>query len=116
MFSIHLNNLKFFAYHGVYAEEKILGGYFEVNTVVDFKEQENITTLEQTIDYTKIFDVIKQRMAQPTALLETVAQHLADLIYAVDRRIIGIDIKITKLHPPIEQFSGNLSVSFKKVF
>jgi dihydroneopterin aldolase len=116
LFTIHLSNLKFFSFHGVHDEEKVLGGEFIVDAVVYFTTAGNITTLEQTVDYCKIYDIIKQRMSQPSALLETVAQDLAVLIYATNSKIISVKITITKSNPPIQQFSGNIAVSYKKDF
>lgn len=116
MFSIYLTNLKFFSFHGLYQEEKILGGEFVVDAIISFTANEAVTTIEQTIDYTKIYELIKQRMAQSTALLETVAQDLAHKIQLADTRITAVDISIKKINPPIAQFSGSIAVRFKKEF
>jgi 7,8-dihydroneopterin aldolase/epimerase/oxygenase len=113
MFTIQLNNLKFFSFHGLHEEERILGSEYEVNAAVTFTGADAITTLNQTIDYVKIYGIIKQRMEMPTALLETVAQDLAQLIYTADKRITSISISIKKMHPPIIAFTGNVGVSYK---
>ena len=116
MFTIHLTNLKFFSFHGVHEEERILGGDYVVNAEVSFAAVYPVTSLEQTTDYSKIYELIKQRMRKPTALLETVAQDLAHGIYATDNRIASIRISITKVNPPIQQFRGSIAVSYKKDF
>jgi dihydroneopterin aldolase len=116
MFTIHLNNLRFFSFHGLYEEERILGNEYEVNAEVTIAAKEHVTAINQTVDYVKIYDIIKQRMAIPAPLLETVAQDLAQLIYDTDKRIISILVNIKKVYPPIASFSGNISVSYKKDF
>jgi 7,8-dihydroneopterin aldolase/epimerase/oxygenase len=116
MFTIHLANLKFFAYHGLHQEERILGGEYEIDAAVTFKQDQRITALQQTLDYTKIYTVIKQRMQIPTALLETVVQELAQNIYAADSRITSININLKKINPPITAFTGSVGVSYKKDF
>jgi 7,8-dihydroneopterin aldolase/epimerase/oxygenase len=116
MFTIYLNNLIFHSFHGVHEEERILGAEFTVNAELSFKESNVITALDQTIDYVKVYALIKQQMSVPTALLETVAQGLADNIYAIDNRIASININIKKTNPPIENFQGSVGVSFKKDF
>lgn len=116
MFTIQLSNLKFFAFHGVHEEERILGGEFEVNAELSFKEPNTVTSFDQTIDYVKIYALIKRRMSVPTALLETVAQDLAENIYAIDNRIASVSINIKKTNPPIANFQGLVGVSFKKDF
>ena len=116
MFTIHLHNLKFFAFHGLHDEEKVLGKEYDVNADVSFEENGAVNRLHQTIDYVKIYYIIKQRMNTPTQLLETVAQDLAQLIYKADNRITSIHISIKKIHPPIAAFEGNVGVSYKKDF
>ncbi|MFN8253791.1 MAG: dihydroneopterin aldolase [Ferruginibacter sp.] len=114
MFSIHLNNLKFFSFHGVHEEERVLGGEFIVNAEICFDAGLPVTSLEQTFDYTKIYALIKQRMGRPSALLETVAQDLAHEICGMDQLVQSVDIAITKVNPPIQQFRGNITVRYKK--
>ena len=116
MFTIHLHNLKFFSFHGLHDEEKILGNDYEVNVDVTFTSKGLITVLQQTVDYVKIYSIIKQRMNIPTALLETVAQDLAQLLYDADNRITSININIKKVFPPIKNFKGSVAVSYKKDF
>jgi 7,8-dihydroneopterin aldolase/epimerase/oxygenase len=116
MFTIHLTNLKFIAYHGVHEEEQVLGGEYEMDAAVTFNEEQRIAALTNTVDYTKIYAIIKQRMQIPTALLETVVQELAQNIYAADNRITAISINLKKINPPILAFTGNVGVSYKKDF
>jgi 7,8-dihydroneopterin aldolase/epimerase/oxygenase len=116
MFTIHLTNLKFIAYHGVHEEERILGGEYEMDAAITFKEEQRITALSDTVDYTKIYTVIKQRMQMPSALLETVVQELAQNIYSTDTRITSVSISLKKINPPIMAFTGNVGVSYKKDF
>lgn len=116
MFTIHLKNLKFFCFHGLYEEERILGNEYEVNVQVSFTDIEQVTQINQTINYVKIFEKIKQRMENPAALLETLAQDLAKNIYSLDNRIKSISINIKKVNPPIAGFEGTVEVSLKKEY
>ena len=115
-FTIQLNNLKFFSFHGIHEEEKILGNYFLVSVSVSFQCDEKISTIEQTINYESVYNLIKKRMGIPTALLETLAQDLAITIHANDNRINSIFIYIEKKNPPIPNMEGSVGVSFKKDF
>ncbi|HMK02734.1 MAG TPA: dihydroneopterin aldolase [Ferruginibacter sp.] len=116
MITLHLHNLNFFSYHGLYEEEKILGNEYEVNADVMFDEKNIISSINETINYAKIFEVIKQRMNIPTALLETVAQDLAKQIQVIDPRIKTISITIKKKNPPITNIQGSVGVSYKIAF
>jgi dihydroneopterin aldolase len=116
MFTINLHQLLFHAYHGIHAEEKILGNTFEVNASLQFETDDPIKTLEQTIDYAAVYGIIKQRMSIATPLLETLVQNLADEIYVFDKRIRSITVSVEKKNPPITDMEGSVSVTLKKDF
>jgi dihydroneopterin aldolase len=116
MFTIQLHNLQFFSFHGLYQEERLLGGRYELNADISFDTGEKIALLEQTIDYVKIYHIIKQQMNIPTALLETVAQDLALKMHECDNRITSVTISLKKINPPITNFQGSVAVSYKKDF
>jgi 7,8-dihydroneopterin aldolase/epimerase/oxygenase len=116
MLTIQLRQLQFHAYHGLYELEKSAGNTFEVDVDVFVDVQEKITRLNQTLNYATVYGVIKQRMQQPTPLLETLAQEIIALIHNIDSRIRSISITIKKLAPPIENFQGTVGVSIKTDF
>jgi 7,8-dihydroneopterin aldolase/epimerase/oxygenase len=114
MFTVHLNKLIFFAHHGVHDEESIIGTDFEVSVSIDFDAPEKVVALKDTINYVSVFEVIKKRFATPGRLLETLAQHIVDDIYAIDNRITTINISIDKINPPISNFIGSVGVTYSK--
>lgn len=116
MFTINLHNLIFHAFHGVYAKEKVLGNTFEVNVSIEFDPPEPITSLEHTINYAAVYEIIKQRMLIPTPLLETLAQELTQNIYKLDNRIKTISVLVEKKNPPITNMEGSVSVHYKKTY
>jgi 7,8-dihydroneopterin aldolase/epimerase/oxygenase len=114
MFTINLNKLQFFSFHGLYEEEKVLGGEYEVNLSLDLDEKGEVLKIQDTVNYEKIFTIVKQRMNIPTALLETVAQEIANLVCSSDNRIRKITVSVEKKNPPIANFQGSVSVSYIK--
>lgn len=114
MTTIHLNHLKFFSFHGLHEEEKILGNEYEVNISLGFDEMGPVHNIDETINYEKIFNLVKQRMNIPAALLETVAQDLANDMYAADNRIRSISVSVEKKNPPIANMEGTVSVTYTK--
>jgi 7,8-dihydroneopterin aldolase/epimerase/oxygenase len=115
--TVELNAATFFAFHGLYEEEKKTGGEFEVNLGVSyFTDITIIDKMEQTVNYVKLYDLVKQQMQVPTGLLETVAMRISEEIKGVFPQINEIIIKIKKKHPPIHNFSGSLSVTYRKQF
>jgi len=116
MLTIHLHNLLFHSFHGMYKEEKILVNDFEVNVDVSIKAQENITKLRQSVDYVSLYSIIKEVMDQPTPLLEKLVQELAEKIRLLDEKIEGVSISIKKLNPPIGNLQGTVGVSYSTIF
>lgn len=116
MITIHLHNLLFHAYHGIYKEEKVLGNDFEVNADITFNENEKVIHLKDTIDYVTIHGIIKKVMDIPTPLLETVVQKMTEEIKIFDERITSAKVNIKKLNPAITNFNGTVGVSYYKVF
>jgi dihydroneopterin aldolase len=112
MFTIHLHNLKFYSFHGVHEEETILGGEYEVNADVSFTSKERMISLEQTVNYVSVFEIIKEQMGKPIPLLETLAQTIAEKIQVLDTQITSIQVNIKKINPPIRSFTGNIGVSY----
>ena len=116
LLTIHLHQLKFHSYHGLHEEERIAGGVFEVNADIKMKASDKIDDISQTLDYCKVYEVIKAFMNQPTPLLETLAQRIVESVHQLDDRIVDVSLTITKCCPPIIGFSGNVGVSLQKKF
>ena len=81
MVTVHLHNLHFNSFHGVHDEEKILGNEYLIDASVEFhEEREVITSIQGTINYEDIYDIIKERMSMPTPLLETIVMEIGNEI------------------------------------
>ena len=112
-----LNDLRFHAFHGLYPEEKKTGSEFKVDVSFEFlPEKEIIQTLEETIDYSEVFALIKEQMEIPRELLETLVADMALAIHVRFTSIKSIQIAVTKLYPPIPGFAGNVRVSFSRSY
>lgn len=116
MIAVHLKDLKFHAYHGLYAGEEKIGGPFEVNLSVWYEPSAPVTTLEQTINYVTLFEIVKQRMQQRSSLLETAAEDICSNIYARFNVIVKIELSIYKCSPPIEGFEGKTGITMIKTY
>jgi dihydroneopterin aldolase len=113
---VHLNNLRFFAYHGLFPEERKTGNQFIVNVSVDYPDEKIITGLEATINYADLFNLIKLEMEKPRDLMETLAMEITETIHQSWKYARKIDITITKQQPPITGFSGSAGVTFSRSY
>ena len=114
--TISLNYLRFWAFHGVYEEEKKVGNDYEVNVDVSFYTKQKITHLDQTADYSRIHAIITAEMQRPRLLLETFLMDLAEAIHREFPTLKTIDASIRKLHPPIPGIVGNVAVRYLKEY
>ncbi len=114
MLTIELSELRFYANHGLYNEEKMTDSEFEVNLKIIYHPQVfPVQHLEDTIDYTLVCKLIKQQMQQPTSLLETLATTIVHKILFEFTQAEEVKISIKKLHPPIIAFEGNVGVRYE---
>ncbi len=113
MLIIQLLNLPFYAYHGIYEEEKKLGAEYEVNISVSHQEKISpVLHINETIDYVSLYELIKMHMQQPRQLLETIATTFAKDVLARFAEAEEISITIIKKHPPIVAFQGSVAVTY----
>ncbi|MBU3743932.1 MAG: dihydroneopterin aldolase [Sediminibacterium sp.] len=113
MYSIHLHQLRFFGFHGLYPEEATLGNEFEVNVTIRVGEEHpTIDAHTPPVDYSKAFQIIDARMKIATPLLETLATEIANDLLQSFPPAVHISISICKLHPPIPGFTGKVGVEF----
>lgn len=116
MITISLENLKIFANHGIYKEEQLVGGEFEVNLEVFFEESRDILQIDDTINYVSLHEIVKNRMKVHTPLLETVGMYIVEDIKLKFPQITKCIIKICKISPPVTNFYGNLCVTIHKQY
>lgn len=116
MITIHLDDLRFFAFHGIHQQETKAGGDFLVHLTVQYPELSNHHTLDSTIDYIVLYDIVKQYMSLPTALLENVAERICEKIKSRYTQVSKIEIKITKLRPPIPGINGSTGITLHRSY
>jgi dihydroneopterin aldolase len=113
--TIQLHEVRIHGYHGIYEEEKKLGNTFIVNLSLDFiAPHKGITSIDETIDYVKVYELVKLRMQTPTPLLETLVSDIANIIFKQFPIVNNIKLQITKAQVYIKTLEGNMSVTVTK--
>ena len=113
-----VSNVEFFSFHGLYPEEKLTGGKFIVDAIVEQKvdDKASMKRLVEVVNYEQLFSIIKHEMDQPKELIETVAKNILDTIGSRIHHIKLAEVKITKINPGGLFKSGSASVSLTKNF
>jgi len=112
---IELNKMRFYAYHGLYAEETEKGGWYEVNVSFVCDADHAIATdkIEGTVNYEEVYAAVKAAMEIPSHLLE----HLAGrIIRGVKEKVKGVhalEVSIFKLEAPVGGPLAHVQVTMK---
>ena len=115
--TIELKQVRFFGYHGLYDNESFTGNEFEIDLQVRIEPTVDvIRSMEESISYVSLFELVKKRMQQREALLETLAMDITNLVYQQYKSVKEVSINIIKITPPFENFSGKVAVSYRKIF
>jgi len=100
---IKVENIKVYAYHGCLKEETQIGSDYRVDleVKVDLKKSAKTDELGDTVDYVFLNKIIKDEMAIPSKLLETVAKRILDRIFKEDKLVKKTSVSVSKINPPI---------------
>ena len=116
MSTIAIENMHFFAHHGCFEEETIIGTRFRVDLFIeaDTGAAEKSDNLEDTLDYQSAFLIVKEQMTTPSKLLEHVGKRILDALFAEFPEAEHIRLKIYKLNPPVGGEVGSVSVELER--
>ena len=110
---IRLKQLTFQALHGALPHEKQIPQEFWVDLAIkmDLTAAGSSDRLEDTINYSTVADCIGEvMMGPPVDLLETLAYRMIIAVRSLDKRIQRVDVRVTKVAPPINVVSLGASV------
>lgn len=104
---IELRSMKFYAFHGVAAQERAVGNQFVVDLwlTADVGQATESDCLEDTVNYAEVYAVVKAEMERPSQLLEAVAGRIVRSLRERFPRILQAKVKVAKRNPP---FGGDV--------
>lgn len=107
--TIEIDRLCVFGRHGVLEQERAVGNEFEVSAllVVEASDAVETDSIESTVDYGVVCDIIKEVMATPSQLLEHLCGRLRDALSDRFPAIISGRVRVAKLNPPIPNVKLN---------
>lgn len=112
---IGLRGLKFFAYHGVLQEEKVLGQLFiiDVDLFKDLSKPGETDNVEDTINYAEVYDCIKVIVTtERYDLIEMLGERIAqDLLKNFNCEAIRIVV-----HKPQAPIPGIFDEAFVEIY
>ena len=109
---ISINDMRFYAHHGCFEQERTIGTRFRVDLrfETDTACAERTDRIEDTVSYLDVYQVVKEQMAIPSNLLEHVARRICDAVKTRFPEVERVDVKVSKLNPPLGGQMESVSV------
>ena len=117
MGKIVIEEMEFYAFHGHYAEEQIVGNRFLVDLEIecDLEPAAESDQLEDAVNYQHAYQLIKQEMRRKKSnLLENIAKRILDALFSEMQGIQNATIRIRKMHPPMGGPIRSVGVSMSR--
>ena len=95
--------MEFYAFHGCYAEERVVGATF----LVTLEMEANLETashndnLCDTINYEAVYQIVKAEMQQSSNLIEHVAYRIKHAVCTAFPQLAAVSVSVSKLAPPL---------------
>jgi 7,8-dihydroneopterin aldolase/epimerase/oxygenase len=114
---ILIENMEFYAFHGHFREEQIVGNKFLVDLTIetDMTQPMKSDNLKDAVNYQRVYEIVKQQMGIKSHLLEHIAGQIIDALYAELKGISKITVKVSKMNPPMGGKIGSVSVVISKL-
>ena len=100
---IELENMEFYAFHGCYREEKIVGNLFLVDLVMDTDCAKAAETddINDALSYLTAYQLVEKEVMQNANLLENVAKRILDSLFENFAQLNYAKVKVSKMNPPL---------------
>ncbi len=113
---IEIEDMEFYAYHGHYEEERIVGNRFLLNLRIeaDCSKAAKTDNINDALNYQTVYKIICSQMQIKSHLLENIAQRILDSLYENIQGINKATIKVRKMNPPMGGQIRSVSVEMTK--
>ncbi len=116
MDQIRITNIRCYGYTGFFAEEQVLGQWFQVDLTMDLNllPSGESDDLNQTLNYCEAIEKVKNLVeGQKFALLEKLASKIAEDILSL-KLVQKVRVELTKLAAPIPNFGGEITIDITR--
>jgi len=103
MAKIILEKMEFFAYHGCFEEEQVIGNHFliDLEFETDTTKAEKTDCLGDTVDYQDVYNFVKAEVEHNSKLLENLSRRILDSVSKKYPRLGNLRVRVSKMNPPM---------------
>lgn len=112
---ITLNRLRYYAYHGVGAQENRVGNEYTVSLRLktDISRAAETDDVGDTVNYAEVYETVRQEMDIPSRLIEHLCGRIVRSLFRHFPMIEEIEISLTKRNPPMGADIDTAGVTMK---
>ena len=113
---IEIEGMEFYAFHGHFPVEQVVGNRFIVNLTLttDCANAAKSDDLDDALDYQSLYLIVKEEMQIKSHLLEHVAGRILDRLFDSHKSIEKAKVKISKMNPPMGGQIEKVSVTMER--
>ena len=113
---IEIEGMEFFAFHGCYETERVVGNKFMVYARIetDCSKAAQTDNIEDALSYLTAYEIIAKEKINTTQILEHVAKRKIDALNNAIPQNTHVTIKVSKLNPPLGGKIAATSVTLSK--
>jgi len=116
MGKIEIENMEFYAYHGHYTEEQIVGNKFLVDLCIeaDLEKPSRSDNLKDAVNYQQAYMIVEREMKKKSRLMEHIAGRIIDSVYREMTGVQRVTVKVSKINPPVGGKVERVSVTLTR--
>jgi len=113
---IQIEGMEFYAFHGHFKEEQIVGNKFLIDVTIesDMEKPMESDNLKDAVNYQRVYEIVKQEMKKKSHLLEHIAGRILNSLYTEMEGIRKATVKVSKMNPPVGGKVNSVSVILTK--
>ncbi|MDR3046896.1 MAG: dihydroneopterin aldolase [Bacteroidales bacterium] len=98
-----INGMEFYAFHGCFKEEKIIGTRFKVDVSLEYDCQEAAQNddLSKTINYQTVHQLVEKIMKKPANIIEHLSYKIIQSLQQNFPELQKTEVTVYKLNPAI---------------
>ena len=95
--------MEFFAYHGCFDEEQIIGNHFLVDLEFETEtaKAEHSDNLGDTVDYQDVYNIVRDEVELNSKLLEHLSRRILNAVSSKYPDLQNLKVRVSKMNPPM---------------
>ena len=113
---IEIEEMEFYAYHGHYEEERVVGNRFLLDLRIegDCDKAAASDRIHDALNYQTAYKIIREQMQKKSHLLENIAKRILDALHENLDGVKKATIKVRKMNPPMGGQIKSVSVTMSR--